>query len=311
MSELEFPVKIDPHPDESGYGYLLRAMRANGANLHALRRVVGLSESKELRKVHAPLLGRIFGVSPQWLASALFAHDSTKSAPEEFFGHGIYLRDHLRRSSPQVCVRCVHQHGYCKALWDLALCTVCLEHRSLLTDQCGKCGQPLRWNRPSPDVGHCSHYLKSPEDAPSICDEALELQALLEQKFHAQEGSHHSASGMAPCIPSWLKSASLGPLMIYLTAFGAIDASSGRGKFSRQQRSTSTWHQIGLHGLHRCREFDPLSSERCPDPQSLVVHLLERLLSSDDGDASAAFSVLRRLDWDSPSRSPNLKQMTL
>jgi hypothetical protein len=116
---------------------------------------------------------------------------------------------------------------------------------------------------------------------------------------------------MAPYIPTWLKSASLGALMIYLTAFGAIDASSGRGKFSRQQRSTSTWHQIGLHGLHRCKEFDPLSSEQFPEPGLVIIHLLERLLSSDDGDASAAVSVLRRLDWDSPTRAPHLKQLSL
>lgn len=312
FSEFELTVKTTPHPDESGYGYLLRAMRSNGANLHALRRVVGLSESKELRKVHAPLLGRIFGVSPQWLTSALFSPGATKTGPEEFHGHAIYLREHLRRTKPQVCVRCVHQYGYCRALWDLSLCAVCLEHRCLLTDRCEKCGQALRWNRPRPDVGHCSHYLKQSLDGSfPICDEAFEMQAALEQKFHAHEDSRYSSSGIGPYIPVWLSSASLGALMVYITAFGAIDNSSGRSNYSRRHRSTSSWLQIGLHGLRRCNRFDPLSSERFSDSESVVAHLVERLLLSDDGDASAALSVLRHLDLVYPSRRPHLKQMTL
>lgn len=219
--ETELPVKCNPYPGESGYGFCLRAIQRNGANLHALRRILNLPEVQALNNSHAYALSNIFGVSSPWLTSALKEKSHGKIRPQGFWGHTIYLPTHLRWAKPQVCPLCVHRNGYCKAIWDVTLSTVCLEHGCLLVDSCTQCGQPLRWNRPSVDVGHCKHYIQAPTQNSDIPSDAFDVQAFLERKFSAQiDGLEGTQLSRRP-TPHLLESSSFGSALVYLTAFGA------------------------------------------------------------------------------------------
>ena len=182
FNELKLPLQIERYGDESGVGYCLRAIVGNGANLHALRRLVGMRAVERFGSHHAKVLGRVFQQSADWFENTLPSVERTKPFQIDFYGHRWFSRNCLRISNPQVCVRCIHSKGYCRAIWDVSVATVCLEHQCRLSDCCGQCGQALRWDRPRIDYGHCGHLLTtalSVEVHPSL----FELQEMLEWKF--------------------------------------------------------------------------------------------------------------------------------
>lgn len=182
LSEATLPISISPISDESGLGYCLRSISRNGASLHGLRRLLGIDNVGRFTAKHASHLGRIFRQSSQWFESSLPSIEKTKPYQRDCYGHRWFSKNNLRLQAPQVCVPCLHSKGYCRAVWDVSLSTVCVEHQCYLLDFCSKCQKPLRWDRPRVDVGHCGHLLTSDaiKKAPKVL---LDFQTLLERKF--------------------------------------------------------------------------------------------------------------------------------
>lgn len=318
--DAELPVKCNPFPDESGYGFCLRAIQRNGANLHELRRVLDLPEVQALNNSHAFVLSQIFGISSQWLTSALKEKSHRKIRPQSFWGHKIYLPTHLRWAKPQVCPLCVHRHGYCKAIWDVALSTVCLEHGCLLVDSCTQCGQALRWNRPSVDVGHCKHYIQASTQKANFPDVAFDVQVFLEQKFSAEiDGLKDLQLSQRP-TPHLLESSSFGSALIYLSAFGArsLQFDKSFSDITKRHLLTSHWQGIAVKGWTRCQSFDFSSGNKYVDADLVLSKLVLKILVEDANpdDAQLAVSVLQSLNegelsLDFTRNSPVLRQQIL
>lgn len=173
LSEAVMPISVEPYSDESGIGYCLRAISANGATLHGLRRLVEIDNIGRFTARHAPALARLFQTSSQWLEKSLPTAERPSSPQRDWYGHRWFYRNHLRPLNPQVCIECLHMKGYCRAIWDVTLATVCTEHKCFLVDACAQCAKPLRWDRLRLDVGHCKHVLK-PARSSEVPNEMLE-----------------------------------------------------------------------------------------------------------------------------------------
>ena len=63
-SEAVMPISVEPYVDESGIGYCLRAISANGATLHGLRRLLEIDNIGRFTARHATALARLFQTSP-------------------------------------------------------------------------------------------------------------------------------------------------------------------------------------------------------------------------------------------------------
>jgi hypothetical protein len=182
FNEATLPLQINSYQDESGIGFCLRAISGNGADLHALRRLIGVRDKGRITSRQAKVLGRVFHQSPDWFENSLPSSEKNKPFQIDFFGHRWFSKNCLRISNPQVCVQCIHTKGYCRAIWDVSLATVCLEHQSRLSDCCEQCRQPIRWDRPRLDYGHCGHLFRTPKEE-EIPASIFDLQELLEWKF--------------------------------------------------------------------------------------------------------------------------------
>ncbi len=298
--DTALPVKCIPYPDESGYGYCLRAIHRNGANLHALRRMMNLPEKQEFHKSHATALASIFGVPSEWLSSSLGEDRPRKFGPQEFWGHTIYMPRNMKWATPQVCPLCIHRHGYCKAIWDVALSTVCLEHGCWLIDSCKQCGQALRWNRPSVDVGHCKHYIQAHGTKEAIPDAAVDLQKFLEQRFNARTNDSDESPICGVSTPELLRASSFGAALIYLSAFGAKVRFSDKGfaQVTKDHLTSSQWREIALRGWERCQSFDISSDTQFAEEDLVLSKLILRILvtGANPDDAQLAVSVLRALN---------------
>ena len=181
FSDVVFPLTYEPYADESGIGFCLRAASKNGANLHAIRRLIGMEGVAVFTQIHSAVLARLFQTDMGWLQKSLPTPE--KSSTIDWCGHRFSVRYHLRKT-PQICPFCVHQYGYTKAVWDLGLSTLCIEHSCWFVDGCMDCGQRLRWDRPSIDVGHCGHIVKHPLPRSIPSASHMAFQHELEDRFN-------------------------------------------------------------------------------------------------------------------------------
>lgn len=315
--ESTLPLKIEPYLDESGLGFCLRAVNRNGSNLYALRRLMGVSATAQLRRSHAPVLAGLFDVSESWLQNALPDGHSVSAKMRRYLGSTFFAHNHLRSKCPQVCARCVQRHGYCRSLWDLSMTTVCLQHRCQMVDRCQKCLQALRWDRPSVDVGHCGHYIAPMKEEPAIDPELFRFQELLERIANRDRVLQ---SGGRRDWDALLSKMSLGGLCMLVAAFGSMErplnplhtSQSSRGK------GCADWHVIVLRGLRRLRSFELGESKELNLSDVVARPFLMRLLNrhAEHRDQQVALNILERLFGVLPDRKmheafPYLGQLTL
>lgn len=294
-SEAVMPIPVEPYDDESGIGYCLRAISANGANLHGLRRLVEIDNIGRFTVRHAPALARLFQTSSQWFERALPTAEKSSSPQRDWYGHRWFYRNHLRPLNPQVCVECLHMKGYCRAIWDVTLATVCVEHKCFLVDACAQCAKPLRWDRLRIDVGHCKHVLKQAR-SPEVPHEMLEFQAVLDDLFnHSNSPSRLVGKFFHPSMCEL----SLCGVLTVVVAFGVMTKpyepihSTIRSKtFSSQQ-----WGKVVLRAIPRIRMLFDDSIESNILAPFVLESLLENMANRHDSgnDQMFAIRVLERL----------------
>ena len=291
--EYGLVIRPDPFPDESGLGFCLRASSLNGTDLFALHRLIGVKQTTQFKRGHAAALARVLHVDLGWLQQGLQETHRIQTGHQNYFGHRMYAFNHLRTRWPQVCAKCIHQYGYCRAVWDLSLSTVCVEHGCNLTTCCGQCREALRWNRPSIDVGHCGHYIKHDPDQLSITDDLMRWQRFIDAKFKSGRNLKEvpAADG-----EKMLQPMTLGGAFMVVTAFGVTEKPLMpiRSGMAIKKMSPHDWQIIIKRALDR---ICMMESPGVAEPLSSVVAepFLMRLL---DGHASTADqqTVLRCLD---------------
>lgn len=317
LPESAFPLNFDPFLDESGLGYCLRVVSRNGANLHALRRLLGISATTQFNGVHAPALAAVFHASQSWLQKALAESGGLAHGTRNYRGHVVYAHNHLRLKHPQVCPQCIRQGGYCRAVWDLSMSTICLDHGCSLINRCTKCRQILRWDRPSIDVGHCGHYIQSPLKRDAIAPELVEWQKILEDLFARTK---RTTSGLAPQWANLIRTMSLGGACILIAAFGCMERPLMAIHTGQSVKTSSPleWQTMALRAIERIQSLESgLTSGQ--DLSAVVAQpTLLRLLHThgDSADHQIAMSLMSRIFDVQPDRRmrglyPNLGQLSL
>lgn len=295
LTEYGLPLRFDPFPDESGLGYCLRVLSRNGTDFHGLRRLLRISEATPFNRSHALEMAKFFQVSIPWLQDAFPESHKVRKGARSFFSHQVFAHNHLRIHSPQVCVRCIHRYGYCRGAWELSLGSVCSEHRCTLTICCQECGQALRWDRPSIDVGHCGHYIKPGADQKTVTDELLDWQNFVNRKF-LLDGNFVCENS-----PSWqriLQPMTLGGMFIVVTAFGCIENALTplHSGISVKNLNPSDWQAITQRAIQRLNSIEGGGSSQ--NLSGLVAQpLLLRLLQAhmDTADQQTVLSLLLKV----------------
>lgn len=256
MHSTQLPILVDPLPDEPTLGYCLRCASANGVNLHWMRRACGVAEKRMLDHRHVRSLAWTLQADPMWLHSNL--PSPTRShlrASWVYDGHYIQASSHLRRRAPQICHTCVAHHGQCRRSWELALVTVCLQHRTSMRDSCSRCRTSIRWDRPSVGVCHCGRPFGP---LPAGCNEptqaAYHVAMLAEARF---AGDRLSPLLAAATLPGFLALLSLDGLLAVIHAFGASrhEFDPIRSNVTSRAMTTVHWSQVAERAVARLRDF--------------------------------------------------------
>lgn len=289
-NEAMMPISVDPYVDESGVGYCLRAICANGATLHGLRRLVEIDNIGRFTTKNAKTLCRVLNQSVEWFEISLPTPERTKPSRRDYFGHRWFTRNHLRTQNPQVCTQCIHAKGYCRAIWDVSIATVCVEHQCRLVDSCFQCRKPLRWDRPRIDVGHCGHLMKS-EPAELVASELIEFQTFLEDKFHSGNGIRRDHQSYAF---SSLKTLSLSGVHSVIASFGfmkkpfeVIHSTIRTKTYGRDE-----WAEIILRGLIRLDQFEKFMQMNECHSEVIVESLIEHMALNHESVHDQKFALL-------------------
>lgn len=318
MHDRLLPVAVKPFPDESGMGCCLRAAAHNACSLSQLRRLLGVGENEQFKRIHSERLSQATGIHAEWLAQALpTVVGSGAGARLTCYGHAFRSRMAFRTRVPQICWACIRQCGYAKASWDLSLSTICTVHGCELTDRCQTCNAALRWDRPDINWGHCGHVVAPPHASRTDASQCAAFQSILDASLTRTPVQPNLA---AAGLFEWLDGLSPNGWMDLLMAFGAqADAlvTPPRGSFSRHP-STASARRIASTGWLRLTAWThgdisdstmrdlvaepPLLGLLLEPATDLDLRIGNRIYSLLFGDARS--SALRR-------ENPALAQMSL
>lgn len=255
MSENNFPVKSFLHYDESGLGFCLRAVAANGGQFSSLRRLLSIGSSERLKAEHAARLAQWFDVDRAKLELRLPAHLHIKGGARRFcYGHYFRQPGALRSNKPQLCTECVSEKGYLQDVWDITLSTCCLEHRLLLTGNCLQCQSAIKWNRKGVKWGSCRHQIgivRTPELANL---HLLSAEHILQASFRF---SNCLTLVEKYGLPAWLSGLSVDGWMQVFYGFGLLKSewASLRPREFSQCLAPKDAQDVVSRGFMRLQEF--------------------------------------------------------
>ena len=220
MFESSFPISHELHEDESGLGFCLRLVSANGGQLLALRHLLGIGPSVRIQAMHAVKLSQWFGVGKARLEHRLPVFLPRVGGARRFcYGHFFRQPGALRSSQPQLCPQCISDKGYLRDVWDLTLSTCCLEHGLCLTGRCLHCQTAIKWDRKGVQWGTCKHHLGATRDAEIANSSLLGAQRILQALFQSKECL---SVAMEEGLPRWIAGLSVDGWMQVLYAFGLL-----------------------------------------------------------------------------------------
>lgn len=156
------PVQDEIGDNESGNGYALRMLTANGLQFSDLARAAASVGHTYMPATAAPYLSYAFGASLSRLQRAIPRSYSLKGRRRSaFLGHDFSRTYQLRYTRPQVCPSCLARPGArLQAIWEISLYTSCVEHECLLLDLC-VCGRGISWRRAGPFECSCGADLRA------------------------------------------------------------------------------------------------------------------------------------------------------
>lgn len=259
------PVAREMLQGESGMGFLLRSAVANGMSLHALRDLAGISSVRTLWAADARAFAGPLGMRIQDLESILVEKGRYEGESAYLWhGHVFVHTEQLRVGKPQVCVYCVHRTGYCRALWDCNLYSVCHIHKTPLTAVCVVCRKSLRWFRPAVDVCQCGVYLQPANDEP-VSDESAEYRVATWIAKHLDRGLNELDFSVE--FPEWMVKLSLDGLCTLLQAFGVHSLAHQRVVNSSLARAGGGfWQGVCTRALQRLADYRGVSKPTALSP---------------------------------------------
>ena len=205
------PLRVEPEPQESARGFLLRVAARNLCSVEEMNRWLGLPAPSAPLSDDLTRAARLLAVDPDQLERMGFEDAETGWV----LGHKVSVY-HLYRTVRCFCPDCLAEEPYYRRIWDLRQIDCCPRHSRQLADRCHECGASSRWvSQWSHTFCNCGASLDRPGTSSPVEDctgaRAIYLHCRL------------PAGGDAGRLPAVFRALPLGSLLDLLFFFGRMD----------------------------------------------------------------------------------------
>lgn len=161
MSSLpRLPVRPRPNPDESLSNYCLRVSEDNGYRTPTMMlSLAGISNRIHVRDDSIAKVAALVDADPGLLGQMAYVRQLGEKQRMWVRGHRQYRLHEVTPKLTRVCLQCIKELGYAKAIWDIRLFVCCPKHKTILLDTCPACGKTLTWIRRGLLTCACGHRL--------------------------------------------------------------------------------------------------------------------------------------------------------
>lgn len=180
--------RVQPHPGEDGYGFLVRVVHANylkGGPANLLELIC--EDSKEIRMQDMPRIANYCLNSVAEL-SQLSGVEVCRTGGEYIWqinGELITKSAFLASRYSKICPKCLGESNYLRGSWSLTFYTACPTHKTSLIDSCGGCGKRLKWNRRFIEYCGCGYPLKESQSH-TASPSSIFIASLIEHRFNQE-----------------------------------------------------------------------------------------------------------------------------
>ncbi|MFF7058093.1 TniQ family protein [Achromobacter spanius] len=263
---------------ESGNGYALRMLCANGLQFADLARAAASIGHTYMPASAVPYLSYAFGASLARLQRAIPRTYSRKGRRRSaFLGHDFSRTYQLRYTRPQVCPACLAvPNARLLAVWEISLYTSCVVHGCLLADRC-VCGKGLLWRRIGPFECSCGADLRVLE-VQNADPGSLAVSSLVSAHVSTEQPEHGGIG-----LQDHLGALSLDTLLRLVRALGISESTCGDdlvpGRLTRLLSSVEAVSVVNRAWARLAGQDTPVFSK--PPPPWQLEELLGGATSSD------------------------------
>ncbi len=163
----QLPVRLELAPAESGLGFALRVLRANGIAFDQGMRWLGLERHRPLDQQVVRRIAWALNVDADEFGTRLVTRDPGGGPGWVRLAGARFQRQvATNKLYAKVCPQCLREQGITRLSWQLRATVGCFVHGYSLVWSCPHCGQPIGWNRPDVDVCRCGRHIKGQAGTP-------------------------------------------------------------------------------------------------------------------------------------------------
>lgn len=165
LDPRQLPVRLELAPAESGLGFVLRALRANGIAFDRGMHWLGLQRHRPLDRQSVRQLAWALNVDPGQLGERLVTREPGASSWIRLAGHRFRRQVATTTLYAKLCPLCVRETGFARLSWLLRPTVGCARHGYSLIWSCQHCGEAIGWDRPAVDICRCGRPFKASNEA--------------------------------------------------------------------------------------------------------------------------------------------------
>lgn len=280
----QLPIRLELDEGESGLGFSLRVLRANGIPFRLGMQWLGLQRHRPVDPLTIRQLAWSLNVDADRLGSRFVIRDGVKGwvrlAGNRFRGQAASSRRYAK-----LCPQCVRETGRLRLTWLLRGSVGCPKHGYSLIWRCRRCEQAISWDRPDIDICHCGYPFRAHDAVPPLEPEVLGWLSWLDDIV-----CHGAAAPALEALPVALKHLSADGAFRVIEALG-LSASPGTSARSALANA-STPPALGTVIARGIRRF--LSIEADPHALRDLAFVINHVALSnltDDFDAPEDHSL--------------------
>jgi hypothetical protein len=152
----QLPIRLELDDGESGLGFTLRALRANGIPFEQGLQWLGLQRHRPLDPQTIRQVAWSLNVDADRLGDRFVTRDDGKGWVR-LVGRRFRRQIASNRLYAKLCPQCVRETGRLRLTWLLRACVGCPRHGYSLIWRCRRCDQAITWDRPDVDICRCGY----------------------------------------------------------------------------------------------------------------------------------------------------------